>query len=287
MNKEEFFSHYPIRKTDSNKYDNGVVSFVSGSYGMAGAALFNLLGARSAGASYIHSYLPETIYPIVAGNEPSAVYHPYDPEDRDFFKDIVLRKVKAAAFGSGCDDLAYKENYLKDLIGLCDVPLIIDAAGLRILAQDPELYNEGKTLILTPHMGEFSALCRRPVKEIEEDKMTLAVNYAREHHVILVLKGPETLVIDPKGEVYVNHSGNPSLARAGSGDILTGMIAGLCSLYEDPYQAVKDGVWLHGHLADEALKTGSMEVFDLRLYPWLADRFFHSFDEHLKKRILS
>ena len=283
MNKEEFFDHYPVRKKDSNKYDNGVVSFVSGSYGMAGAALFNLLGARSTGASYIHSYLPEAIYPIVAGNEPSAVYHPYDPEDKDFFKDMTLRKVKAAAFGSGCDNLAHKETYLKDLISVCDIPLVIDAAGLRILAQKPDLYAEHKMLILTPHMGEFSALCHRSVKEIEEDKMTIAVNFACTHHVILVLKGQNTLVIDQKGDVYVNQSGNPALARAGSGDILTGMIAGLCSLYDDPYQAVKDGVWLHGHLADEALKTGSMEVFDLRLYPQLADRFFHSRADSFKK----
>ncbi len=274
MDKNDFFAHYPIRKEDSNKYDNGVVTFISGSYGMAGAALFNLLGARSVGASYIHSFLPDSIYPIVAANEMSAVYHPYDENDDGLIERASFSKIKAVAFGSGTDNLPHARKYLEDLIEKCEVPLIVDAKGLRLLSQAEELYHKADTLILTPHMGEFSSLCHMDTHEINKDRKQIAVNFAKKNEVILVLKGPETLVIDAKGQIYENHSGNCCLARAGSGDVLTGMIAGLCSLYDDPYQAVQDAVWLHGFLADEAMACHSKEIFDLSLYPELADRFF-------------
>ncbi|MBQ1508530.1 MAG: hypothetical protein IIZ47_03840, partial [Erysipelotrichaceae bacterium] len=88
------------------------------------------------------------------------------------------------------------------------------------------------------------------------------------------LKGPGTLIVSPDERVTVNNSGNEALARAGSGDVLTGMITGLCALYSDPYQATVDAVWLHGHLADEAVKEHSKEIFDLTEYPRYADRFF-------------
>lgn len=275
MNKEKFFKNYPARDELSNKYDNGVCLFVSGSYGMAGAALFNLTGARSTGASYIHSYLPSSIYPIVAANEASAIYHPYEEDKKELFKEGGLpHKVKACAFGSGVNNLPYKKEYLKQLIELSDAPLIIDAEGLRILSENEEFYNYGKTLILTPHMGEFSSLCHMDIQTIEKNKTQIAVDFAKSHQVILVLKGHHTLVVSKDGEVYENLSGNAALARAGSGDVLTGIITGLCALYNDPYMAVKDGVWLHGHLADEALLHHSKEAFDLMLYPSLADEFF-------------
>ena len=274
MNREEFFAHYPLRKKDSNKYDNGVVLFLSGSYGMAGAALLNLIGARSVGASYIHSYVPHEVYPIVASKEITAVYHPYDGEDKDLVKELSLNKIDSVCFGSGINQLIHKKEYLNDLLEKCDVPLIIDADGLRLLAEDEVLYTKNQKLILTPHLGEFSALTHLSVKDIEKNKEEIAVNFAKEKNVILVLKGMNTMVISPEGEVYINDSGNESLARAGSGDVLSGMITGLCALYEDTYTAVKDSVWLHGYLADMNIRSHSVEVFDLESYPKLADLFF-------------
>ena len=274
MNREEFFAHYPLRKKDSNKYDNGVVLFLSGSYGMAGAALLNLIGARSVGASYIHSYVPHEIYGVVASKEITAVYHPYDVEDQDLVKELSLNKIDSVCFGSGINQLIHKKEYLNDFLEKCDVPLIIDAEGLRLLAEDESLYAKNQKLILTPHMGEFSALTHLSIEDIEKNKEEIAVNFAKEKNVILVLKGMNTLVISPEGEVYINDSGNESLARAGSGDVLSGMITGLCALYEDTYTAVKDSVWLHGYLSDMNIRSHSVEVFDLESYPKLADMFF-------------
>ena len=81
-------------------------------------------------------------------------------------------------------------------------------------------------------------------------------------------------MVSKEGQVYENDTGNESLSRAGSGDVLTGMIAGLCAIYDDPYQAVIDAVWLHGHIADMHVKDHSREIFDLKTYPVYADMFF-------------
>ena len=275
MNKEEFFSRYPIREKDSNKYDNGVVLFVSGSYGMAGAAALNLTGARSAGCSYIHSMLPASIYPIVAQKEMTAVYHVYSENCEHLCEDdAYMRKVKAIGFGSGLDHCKSAENYLGEILSCKDIPLVVDAHGLRLFAKNDTYYGKHSDMIFTPHMGEFSVLCGYDVETIMKNREEIALEFAKKRDLVLVLKGPETLVVSPDGRIYRNDSGNAALARAGSGDVLTGMISGLRSLYEDSYTAAKDAVWLHGYLCDQAMREHSMEVFDLFAYPILADRFF-------------
>ncbi len=274
MDKYAFKDHYPFREKDSNKYDNGVVAFLSGSYGMAGAALFNLIGAKSAGASYIHSYLPASIYQIVAVNEMSAVYHPYDDSRKDIFDEASFRKAGAVCAGSGIDRLKYKKEYLEEMLKTVSVPFIIDAGGLRLLGEDRSLYSLNDKLILTPHLGEFSALTQLSIEEVLADRERIAVSFARNKNVILILKGPQTLVVSPKGEVYMNMTGNPALAQAGSGDVLSGIICALCALYDDTYQACIDAVWLHGYLADLAINKHAAETFDLREYPVIADSFF-------------
>ncbi len=275
MEKEEFFQHYPKRKKDSNKFDNGRVFLLSGSYGMAGACILNIIGARSAGASYIDVCLPDTIYPIAASKEITAVYHPDTCQDPSFLKGIpALKKADAVAAGSGLTNHPLKKEYLKDILETVKVPVILDAEALHILAENEELYGLSDKMILTPHYGEFAHLVHKPLEEIRENIADLAVDLAIQKNVTLVLKGPKTLIISAGGRVHVNETGNEALARAGSGDVLTGMMAGLCALYHNTYQAAVHAVWLHGHLADETVKTHSKEVFDLTKYPEYADRFF-------------
>ena len=275
MDKQTFFKHYPIRKKDSSKFDNGRVLLISGSYGIAGAAILNIIGARSVGASYIHSLASEDIYPIVASNEITTVYHPDPLKDENYLKQLSLEdKVDAVGFGSGLDNHPFAHRYLCEVLENYKVPIVIDAYGLRLLAEDEGLYSRNEKLILTPHMGEFCRLTHLSKEEIEKDKVNIAINFAKTNKVILVLKGPETLIVSKDGTVNRNNSGNEALARAGSGDVLTGMISGLCGLYDDPLEAAIDAVWLHGHLCDLAVKEHAKETFDLRCYPVYADRFF-------------
>ena len=275
MNKESFFQHYPERRDDSSKADNGRVFLLSGSYGMAGACILNIMGAQCSGAGYIDVCLPDDIYPIVAGKQICAVYHPDKLTDPAYLQKLLApKKADSMAIGSGLNNHPFKKEYLKDLLMLSKVPVIVDAEGLRILAEHEEFYQLNHNMILTPHLGEFSALSGLSIEQIRENRQQSALQFAREKGVILVLKGPQSLIVSPDGQLTVNNSGNSALARAGSGDVLTGMIAGLAALYDDPYQAAVDAVWLHGHLADEALKNHSKETFDLTGYPELADRFF-------------
>ena len=274
MNAESFFSHYPFRKNDSDKFDNGVIAFLSGSYGMAGAAILNLIGARCTGASYIHSYLPASIYPVVAANEITTVYHPYDDTKEEIFDENSFRKVKAVALGSGINNLKYSENYLKQILSFVSVPVIIDAQGLRILSQNESFYSLSSKMILTPHLGEFSGLTGLSKEDILKDREGIAVSFAKEKGITLILKGPDTLIVSSEGKVTINNSGNAALAQAGSGDVLCGMVCGFCALYENTYQACVDAVWLHGHLADLYVQDHANHTLDLRDYPLLVESFF-------------
>lgn len=275
MNKQEFFKHYPVRKIDSNKFDNGRILLISGSYGMAGAAILNIKGARSVGTSYIRSLVPENIYPIVSTNEITTVYYPDNLKNNNYLFDLnILDKVDAIGIGSGLNNHPFHLDYLKTVLTNSNVPIVIDACSLDDLANNEELYKLNNKMILTPHLGEFSRLTHLTIQEILNDKENIASNFAKNNNVTLVLKGNKSLIVSNTGVITINESGNEALARAGSGDILTGMITGLCSLYDNYLTAVKDGVWLHGYLCDEAINEHSKEIFDLSKYPEYANSFF-------------
>ena len=275
MDRDTFFRHYPLRSKYANKFTHGRLLFISGSHGMAGACILNLIGARCTGVSFVHAVVPESIYPIVAGKEITTVFHPDECRDPGFLKQLDLYdKVDAIAFGSGLDRHPFAREYLIDVLKDAKVPVVVDAKGLRLLAEDASLYELPSQMILTPHLGEFSALCHLPIETIKEDRERIAIDFAANKKVTLVLKGPDTLIVSREGSLYHNESGNEALARAGSGDVLTGMICGLCALYEDKLQAVRDAVWLHGHLCDETVRNHSKELFDLTAYPQYAEAFF-------------
>ena len=275
MIKKEFFSHYPLRKTDSNKYDNGHLLLVSGSKGMAGSAVLNIIGANSVGTGFIHALVEEDIYPIVASKEICAVYHADDLKDHNFIDHLNLySKVDAIAIGSGLNNNPNARDYFIHILKYFHGPIVVDAYALDLLSEDESLYSLNDNLILTPHLGEFSRMTGLRKESILKDKETIARHFALQYNVTLVLKGPHTMVVSGGAKMFENDSGNEALARAGSGDILTGMIAGMCAIYDDPYQATIDAVWLHGHIADMHAKKHSKEIFDLTTYPQYADEFF-------------
>ena len=278
MDEKEFLEHYPFRKADSHKFDNGRILLISGSKGMAGAAILNIIGATSVGTGYIHSLVEETIYPIVASNQIETVYHVDDLTNSLFVDNLDLYdKIDAIGFGSGLNNHPFAKDYLKQILTNFKKPVIVDAYGLSLLANDDSLYTLNDNLIITPHMGEFMKLTGFDKSVIEADKINIARKFASDHNLTLVLKGPKTLVICKDKTIYENNSGNACLAKAGSGDVLTGMITGMCALYKNnPHQAVIDAVWLHGHIGDMHAKTHSKQIFDLKTYPQYADMFLRS-----------
>lgn len=288
MNEEQVFAEFPRRKKDAFKGSEGKILLIAGSRGMAGAACLNILGAKTLGASYILAALPEEIYPIAAARFITPVYRPMREGEEAETVSSLLPAVRAAAFGSGAVYLPHKEDVLALLLEKAKVPLVLDAEALRLLAEGGAgagtkgsakcgalaARTGAPDVILTPHIGEFSALTGLSAREISADAARICRSFATDHRAVVVLKGPETVVAAPDGRIYFNNSGNEALAQAGSGDVLTGMIAAMLTLDRDPFSAACRAVFLHGHIADEGRKTFSCRNFPLEKFPEIMDRLF-------------
>jgi len=144
----------------------------------------------------------------------------------------------------------------KNFVRSCSLPLVIDADALNAFEGATDLLHGAEhPLVLTPHPGEMARLLQSTVADVEANRIQIARRFAQKHRLILVLKGWRTLIADPEGRVWVNTTGNPGLAKGGSGDVLTGMIAGLIAQYpQQTVEAVRSAVFLHGFAADCALR---------------------------------
>lgn len=277
-----FFERFPKKPENANKGTFGKILLVSGSYGMAGAACLNIIGAKSVGAPYIHVALPSDIYPIVAGQHITPVYHPFNEfktdsplKDAEDVVSAMLSGIKAVCFGSGAVNNLAKTRIFNTLNNECRAPLVLDAEALKLIKWGgDDLGNIKCPLIFTPHQGEFSALSEVPLSSVVEDPVACANAYAAEKNVIMVLKGPQTVVSSPDGRYYVNKSGSSALAQAGSGDVLAGMMTAMLSFVEDPFEAACMAVYFHGHLADIGLQKHSRQCFPLDDYISIADGLF-------------
>jgi hydroxyethylthiazole kinase-like uncharacterized protein yjeF len=170
--------------------------------------------------------------------------------------DPVLEKKSVIAVGPG---MGQEEEAVKFFLGLLErtkVPMVIDADALNALAAHPDHLNgRGRLLVLTPHPGEMARLAGKTIPEVEADREGIARQFATSHAVTLVLKGWRTLIAHPDGRMAINTTGNPGMAKGGSGDILTGIVAAMIGQYpEQPAEAVEAAIYLHGLAADFALR---------------------------------
>ena len=274
MDVLRFLRNYPRKEESAHKGTFGRILLVSGGMGMAGAACLNLTGAVTAGASYIHMALPEEIYPICASRFITPVFHPFHYGNMEAVIRPLLRDIKAVGFGSGAVNMPEKEKCMELLLQNSTVPVVLDAEALRMLVQNTYLLRFIKCpLILTPHIGEFAALLSMPVHFVMDNKVRLARKFAEEYGVTVVLKGANTIVVAPGDNLYINQSGNPALAQAGSGDLLTGIITAMLSYHTDTFLSVCMAVWLHGYLADRGLSDYAVQTFPLESYPSLMNTF--------------
>jgi NAD(P)H-hydrate epimerase len=159
---------------------------------------------------------------------------------------------------------------VRNLIASIQKPIVLDADGLNAFeGRAGELRGEARTLVITPHPGEMARLAGLSIKEVQADRLGLARKFAREHELIVVLKGHRTLVVQPNGEAWVNTTGNPGMATGGTGDILTGMVAGMIAQHpKDAFNAVLAAVHLHGLAGDvmrETVGEHSLVATDLLL----------------------
>jgi NAD(P)H-hydrate epimerase len=171
----------------------------------------------------------------------------------------LMKGIKVVAVGPGLGTEGDASEFARRLVAKTTVPMVIDADALNAFAGKAELLDgsgsrgNGRVLVLTPHPGEMARLVGMTVAEVEADRLGLARRFATQHKLTLVLKGWRTLVAHPDGRVAVNTSGNPSMAKGGSGDILTGIVAAMLAQFpEDVAQAVEAAVYLHGLAGDFA-----------------------------------
>ena len=256
---QEFVS--PIlkrRKMFSHKGSFGHGLLISGSKGKYGAAQLGAKGALRAGAGLVTVHLPETAGFILQVALPESMTS-LDPGE-DFLTMLPeMTKYSAVAAGPGIGTVHATHKVVGQLIEQTDVPLVLDADALNILAQNPAwLKKLPSETILTPHPTEFDRLSGIVLKG-EEERFFVAGEFARSYGVILILKGAYTRIFFSDGTVYFNSTGNPGMATAGSGDVLTGILLGLLCQGYTPKEAALLGVFLHGRSADLRVASTSEE----------------------------
>lgn len=255
-----------VRRLNSNKGLYGHALIIGGSRGKSGAPTMAAMAALRIGAGLVTCAVPGSILPIVAGGAPELMTESLDETAAGtiatgaLFGNAthrLLERKSVVAIGPGLGRDPETVQGVRDFVANCALTLVIDADGLNAFQEATDLLDgTRRMLVLTPHPGEMARLVGKSVKEIEADRIDVARKFAREHRLILVLKGWRTLIADPEGQIWVNTTGNPGLAKGGSGDVLTGMIAGMIAQYPQRIsEAVRAAVYLHGFSADCALRT--------------------------------
>jgi hydroxyethylthiazole kinase-like uncharacterized protein yjeF len=251
------------RPPDSNKGMYGHVLVVGGSKGKSGAPAMASLAALRSGAGLVTAAVAPAVLPLVAAIAPELMTHAlavtatgeFSPEDLtpENLKSLIHR-ITVLAIGPGLGTSPEATEFALGLLTQCTLPVVVDADALNALATQPELLQKiakGRTLVLTPHPGEMSRLTGKSIAEIQANRIQIAREFAVANQVTLVLKGWRTLVAHPDGSIAVNTTGNPGMAKGGSGDLLTGLVAAMLAQHPDePGRAVEAAVYLHGLAAD-------------------------------------
>jgi ADP-dependent NAD(P)H-hydrate dehydratase / NAD(P)H-hydrate epimerase len=260
IHQKEITRFFTPRVKDMNKGRAGRVLVVAGSATMPGAGYLSALGALRSGAGIVTWALPEAIAKKMKMGHPEILYRFLPSAQGGFSVDGVpeLKKLSAGfhslAVGPGLGISAPLVLFLESILKGIHRPMVLDADALNLISAHPRLikYLHGK--ILTPHPKEMARLVHRPLKEILAKRLEITRRFAKRHKAYVVLKSYRSVVANPKGEAWINSTGGPNLAVAGSGDVLTGIIAGLLAQGLSPQYALMAGTYLHGRAGDEIAK---------------------------------
>jgi hydroxyethylthiazole kinase-like uncharacterized protein yjeF len=234
----------PSRNLSGHKGTFGHLLLLAGSQGFAGAAVLAARGALRCGVGLVSLAVPGEIIPLVAPQVPEAMVHERTSMDG------LLERATAVALGPGLGMSPEAKRLLRDLLGKIELPVVIDADGLNILAQEGLDLVAKKKAVLTPHPGEMARLSGLSIADIQADRVEVARSFAKKWGLVLVLKGARTVVAGPDGTTFVNPTGNPGMATGGTGDVLAGMIGSLLAQGLGPTEASVAAVFLHGLAGD-------------------------------------
>lgn len=283
------------RPRDSNKGMYGHVLVVGGSLGKTGAAAMAGFSALRTGAGLVTVAAPRSTLGIIAGYHPEVMTEPLSETEAGSISaealeefERVADKKTVLAIGPGISRHPSTAEFVRRIVAEAKITIVLDADGLNAFEGRANNFNrrgrrdhaenagnpgkaqgaeKNRTLVLTPHPGEMARLTGLSTAALQRDRIDVARSFAREHEVILVLKGDRTVIASPAGEVWINTTGNPGMATGGTGDILTGMVAGMIAQHpKQSFQAVLAAVYLHGvagDIAREAMGEHSLVATDL------------------------
>jgi len=247
------------RRTFAHKGTFGHALLIAGSYGKMGAAVLASRSCLRTGVGLLTTHVPRLGYSILQNSIPEAMAS-IDQSDLIFTQNPDLTPFNAVGIGPGLDTKCNTGRGIQQMLEEeLKKPMVIDADALNLLAKNPEwLKNLPTETILTPHPGEFARLTRSV--DCGYERLKLAMDYALENGVVLVLKGAYTAIACPDGTCWFNSTGNPGMATAGSGDVLTGILLGLLAQGYSAKDAAILGVYLHGLAGDLAVRESSQEA---------------------------
>ena len=262
----EEFRALPLRRDpNANKGTYGHALIVAGSLGKSGAAILAARGTLRSGAGLVTVATPQVVLPIVAAGMPEMMTAPLAATEAgtaslrnlDYGKFTeILRGKTVLAIGPGLSMQSETQQLIRAVVSQAEVPIILDADGLNAYDGMAETLNERRTsaLVITPHPGEMARLLNITVKEVQARRLDVALEVAGRWRAYVILKGFHTILATPTGTAYVNTTGNPGMATGGTGDVLTGILAGLTAQFgvEDWARVLSLGVYLHGLAGDIA-----------------------------------
>ncbi len=251
-------SGYKPRNTDYHKGLTGPLIIIAGSHGKTGAAIMSSMAAMRSGAGLVTLCIPESLNAIfetclievmtygLPDNPPGIINN----TAYDFLFPILINK-KCIVFGPGIGITSDTFIVLEQIIENSSSPIIIDADGITLVSKSIEMLNKKKnSIIITPHVGEMSRLTNLTVEEINKNKVNIVRNFCINFKVHLVLKGNNSIIGHPNGDIYINTTGNAGMSSAGMGDVLTGIIASFITQGYSVDFALRFGVYIHGLAAD-------------------------------------
>lgn len=270
------------RSPISHKGDMGRVFILAGSRGMTGAANLTGMAALRSGAGLVTIGVPDAVYLIIAKRDSELMIRPLPSTSQGTLSLKGFPEVKrfcatqnVLAVGPGLSQQSTTQQLIRKVLLATELPLVIDADGLNALKGHLKVLEacSGRA-ILTPHPGEFVRVFGGKLEDSDALRKKRALEAAKKHGVVIVLKGHRTVIATPEGDCYINTTGNPGMATAGSGDVLTGMIAALIGQRLSIFEAACLGVHVHGLAGDRAAKKiGQTSLTAGDLLRFLPDAF--------------
>lgn len=258
IDPDDFIHDLTCEKPDTHKGSRGHLLIIAGSTGKTGAAALAALGALRAGAGLVTVGIPESLNSIMECKLTEAMTVPLPETKAGALSfnaiDDILRLASgktAIAIGPGLSTDPETVRLVCEIIKRCSLPMVLDADALNAISMNPDILNLlDEKKILTPHPGEMSRLTGLETKIIQADRLKASREFVKKRRCYLVLKGARTVIAEPNGMLNINPTGNQSLSTGGTGDVLTGIIAGLLARGLSEIKAATAGVYIHGLAAD-------------------------------------